>query len=215
MTAFTGGHSMERQLLGKAAATALFCGAFCLATLLAQQSAHIAGTWVIDPMRAESLAQTADTSELAVRLIIEQSADDVRIDRVRRNGQSDTLTYSFDPKLSSPPAGATGSGEPNAAAASAINPDGTTATSNRVLRARAEWDSAGHLVLLSDVSINGQAMTAKQTFTPDAGGRELIVQTEIVMQHGYTGPASTTSSGKSATSGSRDVYVKAKETSRD
>src|SRR5687768_16039626 len=89
---------MNRKLLSTIAVTALLS----FATVFPQDGVSFSGRWVQEPQESESLADAPATAA-PLRLVIEQSPDEVRITRYRLDGQNDTLTYSFQPTGSALP----------------------------------------------------------------------------------------------------------------
>jgi hypothetical protein len=171
---------MTRKVLSTAALTVLLVGSFA-----AQQGANVSGTWVLDANPgAPPLPAAAAATEAPSRLVIEQSPTDVRVNRQRRDGESDSVTYSFDPDQAALPVAA---------------PDTATVEAKS---AHAEWKD-GRLMLLTQLSINGRTVTALETLTLGAGGRELIVETNLAVQHGYEAGA--------ASSSVRNVYNRTRE----
>jgi hypothetical protein len=206
---------MERQLLSTIAVTALLS----VASVVAQEGADFSGTWVKDPQASESLADApATVAKVLVRLVIEQSPDEVRITRHRFDGQADTLTYSFRPTESALPTATTDTpaaivrrGNTETASAGAAGPKITDipAPSGTVpTNARAEWKD-GRLMLQTDLLVNGKSITTTERFSMSPNSRELIVEADLIVHHGYesAGGASADNARKTA----KDVYIKAKD----
>jgi len=153
----------------------------------AQVQQNISGTWVLDRTRSESAAQsTTATAEGPVRLMIEQSAAHVRVDRQRRNGRRDVIVYPFNNTATVGP-----SFDPKATSGTALD------------QAHAEWKD-GRLMLTTVLQVNGMAVTTAEAFTVMSNGRELHVETQVQMHHGYAG---SDPEGKAGSNG-HDVYFK-------
>jgi len=167
--------------------------------------ANFSGTWQKDPSRSETLAQTPEASaQTPLRLVIKQLPGALQIDR-QRDGQSASVTYAFnseparpttpDPPTAEPPVGTAGTtvskAEPDLA------PPGVNVTESR-----AEWKD-GRLILSTVLFVNGKAVTTTEALTLSADGRELIVQTNLQMHHGYD------SRKAAAAAEGKDVYIRA------
>jgi hypothetical protein len=205
---------MNRTLLSTTALT----GLLCFATVFAQDGVNFSGTWVKDPQVSESLGQApASAAQTPMRLVIEQSPNAVRITRQRLNGQSDSVTYSFNPIQSALPTATTGIPAPvappgttgNAAAAkngtNVAAPSGAVATN-----ARAEWKDDG-LMLLTVLSVSGQAVTTTERLTMSPDNRKLVVETYLMVHHGYESTGGVANTSSASGSKAKDVYTKAKE----
>jgi hypothetical protein len=177
------------------------------ANVLAQDSVDLSGTWVMDAQASASLARSPSaTSQVPLRLVVEQSATGVLIRREGRDGQSRTTTYSF----AEPPSAATIASEgPGRKPSEAIGTTGSVAAqADRIAPAstvtedaKAEWKD-GHLQLLTVMSVNGKEVTVSETLKPSANGQQLVIETHLAVQHGYeTGAASGNGT---------DVYLKVK-----
>ena len=187
-----------------------------LAGVFAQEGVNFSGTWVKDPQESESLADApATVAGVPVRLVIEQSPNDVRITRHRFDGQNSTLTYSFRPTGSAPPTATTDTAAPIAprgntetAAAGAKTTDVSAPSGTVPMNARAEWNDGG-LMLRTDVLVNGKAVTTTERFTMSPDSRKLIVEADLTVHHGYesAGAAPAGNARKAV----KDVYTRAKD----
>jgi len=108
-----------------------------------------------------------------VTIVIAQSRNELKIETTRMDGSS-VVTYRLD--------------------GSEVQIPGGTA--------KTHWDGA-RLVTEIERSVQGQAVTTKETRTLTAGGNEMLVEMTLVVQHGYS--ASTTNYGSG-----KDVYVRAR-----
>jgi hypothetical protein len=203
---------MKRKLLSTIAVTALLS----FATVFAQDGGNFSGTWVKDPQESESLADApATVARVPVRLVIEQSPNEVRITRHRLDGQNDTLTYSFSPTGSALPTATTDTPAPIAprgttetAAAGAKTTDVSAPIGTVPTNARAEWKDGG-LMLRTDLIVNGKAVTMTERFTISPDSQKLIVEADLIVHHGYesAGGAHAANARKAA----KDVYTRAKD----
>jgi hypothetical protein len=151
----------------------------------AQEGANFSGTWVMDMTRSESAAQAStDSPRIPVRLEITHSPSSVTI-RTLRDGSSETVSYSFE--------------RPN----QDVVRTGDNSTERRVINANARWD--GPILETQTVySVNGMATTKVEKYRLSGGGREMIVESELQMQHGYE----SNGRGPAGYGAAKDVYVK-------
>lgn len=184
---------MLRILLSTAAAAV-----FSVATMTAQTTPDFTGTWAMDVTRSQSaVLGPASAREQPVLLIIRQTPEGLQIER-QLDGKTSSVTYSFSQEapvetaLQTDPKAVGTSG--NSASAPVLGVVGT-----EVKDARAEWDN-GRLIATTTMNINGMTTRAGELLTLANGGRELLVDTVVQVQHGYEGQ-------KSAGKG-RDVYVR-------
>ena len=133
--------------------------AVLIATLVPAFPAHaqgkpdFSGTWKMDPTRSESAAQGEPVGP--VTLVIQQTANELRIETTRTQGSS-TATYKLDGSETTLPAG--------------------TATTH--------WDGTT-LVTEVVRHLQGQAVTTKEVRRLSADGSEMLVEMALVVQHGY------------------------------
>ena len=122
-----------------------------------QAAADYSGTWTMDPARSES----AHNGELyrPVTVVIAQTANALRIDTTR-GGDKESVAY------------------PLGQAARA-------APSDTVHQPEAYW-IGDRLVTETQRPVHGQLVTVKEVRTLGAGGREMRVETTVIVQHGYT-----------------------------
>ena len=151
----------------------------------AQEGANFSGTWVMDMTRSESAAQAStDSPRIPVRLEITNSPSSVTI-HILRDGSSETVSYSFERTNQ----GVVGTGD--------------NATGRKVINANARWEGP-ILVTQTVYSVSGMATTKVEKYRLSAGGREMIVESELQMQHGYE----SNGRGPAGYSTAKDVYVK-------
>ena len=183
--------------------TAAMTGLLCFTTVFAQDGANFSGTWVKDAPTIDSPALPAAVEASPVRLVIEQSPTSVHVTRQRLNGQSDRATYSFKTAQSHLPKPANAKpADPN---------DGGIApgpAGNGVAEAQAEWKDGG-LLLLTTLIVNGKPVTTSERLTVSPETRKLVVETALMVHHGYesVGGAAATPAGST----SRDVYTRAND----
>ena len=154
--------------------------AVLIATLIPAFSVHaqgkpdFSGTWKMDPSRSESAAQSEPIGP--VTLVIEQTANELRIETTRTQGSS-AVTYKLDGSETKIPSG--------------------TATTH--------WDG---MMLVTEVvrSLQGQAVTTKESRSLTADGNEMLVQMALVVQHGYQNNVV----GASNYAAAKDVYVRSR-----
>lgn len=186
---------MLRILLSTAAAAVLSGG-----TTTAQGTPDFTGTWAMDVTRSQSaVLSPASARERPVLLIISQSPKGVRIER-QLDGKTNIVTHSFSPEPPAPLAQ-----QPKPAPVGTSGTDGASATApvavvgTEVEDARAEWDGS-RLIVTTVLTINGMTTKTGESLTLTNGGRELLVDTVLAVQHGYE--------GSKADGHGRDVYVR-------
>jgi hypothetical protein len=139
-----------------------------MAPAVAQEKPDFSGKWTMDPTRSESVAQAADASPHGpVTVAITQTPDEVVI-VTDRDGPRERVTYRFDRNGSSAP-----------------KPIGTTGSDTRVIEdAQARWDGA-RLVTTTIYRVNGMATKTIETRSLAENTREMIVETQLQVEHGY------------------------------
>jgi hypothetical protein len=204
---------MNRKLLSTIVVTALLS----LATVFAQDGVNFSGTWVKEPQESESLADApATAARVPLRLVIEQSPNEVRITRYLLDGQNDTLTYSFHPTGSALPTATTDTPAPiaprgtteTAAVGAKKTTDVSAPTGTIPTNARAEWKDGG-LMLRTDLIVNGKAVTRTERFTMSPESRKLVVEADLIVHHGYESAAGAPAAN--ARKAVKDVYTRAKD----
>ena len=142
---------------------AVLTGALAAASLLhAQARPDFSGTWTMDLARSESTRQ-GEPIKPPVTVIIAQTAADVRVETTRGD-QKETVVYPL--------------GDSRRAAAAAIGSS---------FQPEAFWDG-DKLVTQTQRQVQGYAVTVKEVRSLASDGREMIMETAVIVQHGYTMP---------------------------
>lgn len=129
------------------------------ATFLQTPRADFTGSWKMVGARSESPQQTPPVTEMT--FVIEQGADQVRLDITSSAGRPVSVIYPFipSPKMPvDPPAGD---------------------------ERRAYWDG-NRLVVERGGTISGQTVSSKQWLSLSPDGSEMTVERLVIVQHGYT-----------------------------
>jgi hypothetical protein len=161
----------------------LFVTLLLAAQVCSQQAAGFSGVWRMDASRSDSAHQAVPIGP--VTLVIKATPAEVRIETRRaRKGKvgasSETLTFHLD-------------GSEN------VMPD----NSGEPIKTKARLDGA-KLVTEATRNIQGSTVTAVQTFSLDASGKEMIVDKTLTVQHGYQ----STSADANNTGKGTDVFVR-------
>lgn len=143
-------------------------------TAHAQTPKDFSGTWAMDLARSES-AHSGEPFK-PVTFVIAQTEKDLRIDTTR-GAQKESVVY------------------PLSKAARAV---GTSAAGHP----DAYWDGE-KLVTETQRQVQGYTVTVKEARTLAPGGREMTVETMVIVQHGYSMP------GVKNYGTSKDVFTKA------
>lgn len=143
------------------------------ATPLAQRTADFSGTWTMDLARSES-SQQGDSVK-PVTFVITQMPAQVRIETTRGE-RIENVLY----PLGRSRALATGSGD--------AHPE-------------AYWEG-DRLVTETQRPVNGYTVTVKESRTLAPNGREMTVETMVIVQHGYSMP------GAKNYGSSKDIFVR-------
>jgi hypothetical protein len=116
------------------------------------------GSWKMVAARSESPNQTPPVTDMT--FVINQAADQIRLDITSNVGRPISITYPFvaTPKLPADPPSAD--------------------------ERRAYWDT-NRLVLERGGTISGQTVSSRQALTLGPDG-EMIVERLVIVQHGYT-----------------------------
>ena len=138
-----------------------------------QTTSDFSGTWTMDLTPSES--PHSGEPFKPVTFVIAQSDKDVRIDTTRGD-QKENILY------------------PLGRAARAV---GTSAAGHP----EAYWEG-GKLVTETQRQVQGYTVTVKETRTLAPGGREMTVETMVIVQHGYSMP------GVKNYGSSKDIFVK-------
>jgi hypothetical protein len=153
--------STRRSLLEAPMIRLILALAAVLATTLsatAQGRPDHSGTWTMDEARSES--PTHEGFAGPVVWVITQTPQELAVE-IKRGPKAVTLTYKlYDKQPTSP-------------------------STEGVPSFRGYWDG-DRLVTETAQNIQGQTVTTKETRTLQAGGRELVVERLIIVEHGYT-----------------------------
>jgi hypothetical protein len=180
---------------------------FTATTLLAQQKPDFSGTWVMDPARSGSLAQGASVSPNApVVMVIAQSPTGIKV-QTDADGEREVLDFTLSGAGDQParPVGTSGSTSTDRAPRT-MSSAGTVQqmiNDTGIDAAVMEWD-ANRLITTLDFRLNGMSVRKVQTRSLSSNGKEMTVDTQITVQHGYEtqGPQAPTPSLI------RDVYLR-------
>ena len=140
----------------------------------AQDPRDFSGTWTMDQARSQS-AHSGEPFKL-VTFVIAQSEKELRIDTTRGD-QKESVVYPLGKA-----ARATGTSAPG-------HPE-------------AYWEG-DKLVTETQRQVQGYTVTVKEVRTLAPGGREMTVETTVIVQHGYSMP------GAKNYGSSKDVFTKA------
>ena len=142
--------------------------------ILAQPRTDFSGTWVMDPGRSES-AHSGEPFKPITSVILQSDAT-VKIETTRGE-QKEAIVYPLE-------RGHIAAAEPSAS-----------------LQPEAYWDGE-KLVTETQRPVQGYTVTVKEIRTLRPGGNEMIVETMLIVQHGYT------LAGAKNYATARDIYVK-------
>jgi hypothetical protein len=158
----------------------------------AQTRPTFTGDWTMDMTRSQTAAQRADASpRTPVKITIADHIDSVTISR-DVDGHQERATYTFEKlPLAERPVGTAG----------------TSAPSERTVEpVSVEWKE-GRLVTTTIYRVNGVPMKKIERRTLSADGREMEVETQLQVEHGYE----TRSKDPQGYTMVKDVYVKGPE----
>jgi hypothetical protein len=162
----------------------------------AQTRPDFSGTWRMDPSRSETAMQAEPIKSMTV--VIRQTATDITIETTTERGTS-SETYSFNPSAGS---AADKTRSVPEKIANATDKTGTVADkTGGATEKTARWQGDA---LVTDVvrDVRGQSVTAQQSRRLSASGNEMIVESIVEVQHGYT-----LSGAKNYGSG-KDVFIR-------
>lgn len=158
----------------------------------AQTRPTFSGSWTMDMTRSQTAAQRADASpRTPVKITIADYIDSVTISR-NVDGHQEQSTYAFEklPVLDWP-----------------VGTSGRDATGERTVEpVSVEWKE-GRLVTTTIYRVNGVPMKKIESRTLSADGREMEVETQLQVEHGYE----TRSKDPQGYTIVKDVYVKGSE----
>ena len=166
---------MKSILLASSALSLLFP---CV--LAAQTRPDFSGTWRMDASRSESAMQ-ADAVK-TMTLVIRQSPSEITIETTTDRGKT-TETYRLNPNIGNVTAKTEIATEktPSATEKTGSGMEKTGGTTEKTAR----WQGDA---LVTDVvrDVRGQSVTAQQSRRLTASGNEMIVESIVEVQHGYT-----------------------------
>jgi hypothetical protein len=126
----------------------------------AQPVRDFSGTWTMDPARSESAQQGEPLK--AVMFVITQGAAQVRIETTRGAEKEDVLYPLVRVRAEGASSASTASGHPEA-----------------------YWEG-DKLVTETQRPVSGYTVTVKETRTLGPGGKDMTVETTVIVQHGYS-----------------------------
>jgi len=181
---------MKSFLLASSALSLLFS---CI--LAAQTRPDFSGTWRMDASRSESAMQAEPVKSMT--LVIRQSPSEITIETITERGKT-TETYSLNPSGSATAKTASDADKTGSATEKTA---GTTEKTTGATEKTARWQGD---VLVTDVvrDVRGQSVTAQQSRRLAASGNEMIVESIVEVQHGYT------LSGAKNYGAGKDVFVR-------
>ena len=142
------------------AAALLTATLFLPSTTRAQTPNDFSGTWTMDPTRSESAQQGEVVKPTTV--VIAQTLTDLRVETTRGE-RHESVLYPL-VKAARPAAGPAAAGQP-----------------------AAYWEG-DRLVTETQRPVNGMTVTVKEARTLGPTGREMTVETIVIVQHGYSMP---------------------------
>jgi hypothetical protein len=165
--------------------SAVMIATFSAGPVVAQERPNFDGPWVMDMTRSESAAQAADaTPRTPVKVAIETSASSVTV-RTTTDGKGEHVTYTFDP-------------------ATRADAGGTSGRDERAIdQAQARWEGPS-LITVTIYRVNGMSAKKPETRWLSSNGKEMTVETEMQMQHGYESDGK----GPAGYGVAKDVYVR-------
>ena len=138
-----------------------------LAAAAAQERPNFTGEWVMDMTRSESAAQGPDVSpRRPVRMDITHTPTALTV-KTATDERSESQTYSFDA---------------NQDRSRAVGTDGSA--NRKGEQALARWQGE-KLITETVYLVNGMAATKTETRHLSADGKEMIVETQLQIHHGY------------------------------
>jgi hypothetical protein len=171
--------------------SALMVLSFNAGWAVAQEKPNFNGAWVMDMTRSESAAQATDAApRTPVKLDITSSPAALTI-RTMTDGRGETVEYTFDTVT-------------RVAVADSRERAESSAKEDRAIdQAQARWDGAG-LVTVTVYRVNGMSAKKTETRRLSADGKEMTIETEMQMQHGYESDGK----GPAGYGVAKDVYMR-------
>jgi hypothetical protein len=153
---------------------------------VAQERPKFDGPWVMDMTRSESAAQAADAApRTPVHMAITATPSAVTI-KTTTDGKGETVAYTFDP-------------------VTRAAPDAQDKKDERAIdQAQVRWEGAS-LITVTVYRVNGMSAKKTETRWLSNNGKEMTVETEMQMQHGYESDGSKGPAGYGV---AKDVYVR-------
>ena len=148
---------------------------FLPSTTRAQTTSDFSGTWTMDPARSES-AHQGDVFKPST-VVITQTATELRVETMRGE-RHESVVYPL-VRAARPVPGPAAAGQP-----------------------AAYWEG-DKLVTETQRPVNGMTVTVKEARALGPTGREMTVETIVIVQHGYSMP------GAKNYGTSKDVFTKA------
>jgi hypothetical protein len=165
--------------------SALMVVSFNAGLAVAEERPNFNGSWVMDMTRSESAAQAADAApRTPVKVAITASPTALSI-KTTTDGKGETVAYTFDPVTRTTP------------------PNARPAEERAIDQAQARWDGAS-LVTVTVYRVNGMSAKKTEKRWLSDNGREMTVETEMQMQHGYESDGK----GPAGYGAAKDVYIR-------
>ena len=166
-------------------------GVLFSSTLLAQQRPDFSGTWVMDMTRSGSAAQGAYVSpRTPVTLVIVQTPSGLTV-QTDVDGTREVVAFKPEgPEADLPrPVGTSGLAtvdrSPRAVGSGGVvRPVEQPTNDTGIVGGSMEWKDTT-LVTTTNYKLNGMAVTKLQTRSLNSNGREMVIETQVTVQHGY------------------------------
>ena len=165
--------------------SAAIIASFNAGLAVAQGRPNFDGPWIMDMTRSESAAQAADAApRTPVLLAITSSPASVTI-KTTTDGKGETVAYTFDPVVRAAVADSRGRDE------------------RAIDQSQARWDGAS-LITVTVYRVNGMSAKKTETRRLSSNGKEMTIETEMQMQHGYESDGK----GPAGYGVAKDVYIR-------
>lgn len=164
--------------------SALMVASFNAGLAVAEERPNFNGSWVMDMTRSESAAQAADAApRTPVKMAITAAPNALTI-RTTTDGKGETVAYTFE-------------------TVTRTTPDARKGEERAIDQAQARWDGAS-LITVTVYRVNGMSAKKTETRWLSDNGREMTVETEMQMQHGYESDGK----GPAGYGVAKDVYIR-------